>query len=169
MSKLQPRFFRLSQQKYMFSKTAEYALRATIFIAQKGTITNKLSIHEIAKAIDSPESFIAKILQMLTKDNKVVSSVRGPHGGFYLTSEAKKLPVRVILEAVNEDDILKKCVLGLHQCSEANPCPMHAEYKMIRAGLNQLFESKTIQDLADEVDKENIFINNGKGKLRQRS
>ena len=66
----------------MFSKTAEYALRATIFIAQKGTIEQTLGIDEIAKAIGSPQSFTAKILQMLTKDNKIVSSARGPHGGF---------------------------------------------------------------------------------------
>ena len=148
----------------MFSKTAEYALRATIFIAQKGTIDHKLGIDEIAKAIDSPQSFTAKILQMLTKDNKVVSSVRGPHGGFYVTNQSKKLPARAILEAVDEDGVLKKCVLGLQHCSETNPCPMHAEYKMIRQQLNQLFEKETIQHLADEISKENIFINNTKGR-----
>ena len=146
----------------MFSKTAEYALRATIFIAQKGTIDHKLGIDEIAKAIDSPQSFTAKILQMLTKDNKVVSSVRGPHGGFYITRQSKNLPAKAILEAVNEDDILKKCILGLQYCSETKPCPMHAEYKMIRQQLNQLFEKKTIQLLADEMSKKNIFINNTK-------
>ncbi len=148
----------------MFSKTAEYALRATIFIAQKGTIDNKLGIDEIAKAIDSPQSFTAKILQMLTKDNKVVSSARGPHGGFYITKQSKKLPAKAILEAVNEDDVLKKCVLGLQHCSEIKPCPMHAEYKIIRQQLNQLFEKKTIQHLVDEMSKENIFINNTKSK-----
>jgi Rrf2 family transcriptional regulator, iron-sulfur cluster assembly transcription factor len=146
----------------MFSKTAEYALRATIFIAQKGTIENKLGIDEIAKAIDSPQSFTAKILQMLTKDNKVVSSARGPHGGFYITKQSKKLPVSAILAAVAEDDVLTKCVLGLQQCSELKPCPMHAEYKIIRKQLNQLFQKKTIQNLADEVSKDNIYINNTK-------
>jgi Rrf2 family transcriptional regulator, iron-sulfur cluster assembly transcription factor len=146
----------------MFSKTAEYALRATIFIAQKGTIENKLGIDEIAKAIDSPQSFTAKILQMLTKDNKVVSSARGPHGGFYITKQSKKLPVCAVLEAVAEDDVLTKCVLGLQQCSELKPCPMHAEYKIIRKQLNQLFQKKTIQNLADEVSKDNIYINNTK-------
>lgn len=148
----------------MFSKTAEYALRATIFIAQKGSVDNKLGIDEIAKAIDSPQSFTAKILQMLTKDNKVVSSVRGPHGGFYITKQSKKLPSRAILEAVGEDAVLKKCILGLKQCSETKPCPIHAEYKLIRQQLNQLFEKKTIQILADEMSKENIFINNTKVK-----
>ena len=146
----------------MFSKTAEYALRATIFIAQKGTVEHKLGIDEIAKAIDSPQSFTAKILQMLTKDDKVVSSVSGPHGGFYITKQAKKLPAKAILEAVDEEDILTKCVLGLQQCSEIKPCPMHAEYKMIRQQLTHLFEKKTIQHLAEEVDKDNIYINNKK-------
>jgi len=148
----------------MFSKTAEYAMRATIFIAQKGTIDHKLGIDEIAKAIGSPQSFTAKILQMLTKDNKVVSSARGPHGGFYITKQSKKLPVRAILEAVNEEDILTKCVLGLHQCSEVKPCPMHSQYKPIKRQLIELFGKKTIQNLADEVDKENIYIKNAKSK-----
>jgi Rrf2 family protein len=148
----------------MFSKTAEYALRATIFIAQKGTIDHKLGIDEIAKAIDSPQSFTAKILQMLTKDNKIVSSARGPHGGFYITKRSKKLPAKAILEAVKEDLVFKKCVLGLNQCSEIKPCPMHAEYKMIRLELNKLFESQTIEHLADEVNKDNIFINNTRGR-----
>ena len=144
----------------MFSKTTEYALRATIFIAQKGTIDKKLSIEEIAKAIDSPKSFTAKILQNLTKDNKVISSTRGPHGGFYMTEEAKKLPVRVILQAMEVDEVLKKCILGLNQCSEEKPCPMHSEYKHIKEKMVQLFEKKTIQYLADETSKENVFINN---------
>lgn len=144
----------------MFSKTAEYALRATIFIAQKGAIDNKLGIDEIAKAIDSPQSFTAKILQMLTKDNKVVSSARGPHGGFYMSNQSKKLPARAILEAVDEDDVLRKCILGLDQCSELKPCPMHSEYKLIREKLINLFEKKSIQYLANETSKENIFINN---------
>lgn len=144
----------------MFSKTAEYALRATIFIAQKGTVDHKLSIVEVSSAIDSPQSFTAKILQLLTKDERVVSSARGPNGGFYMKDAAKKLPVLSVLEAINEDYVLRKCVLGLKACSEVNPCPMHSEYKSIRAKLTNLFEKKTIQQLANETGKENVFINN---------
>ena len=84
----------------MFSKATEYALRATIYIAQRSTDKNKPGLSEIAKAIDSPHSFTAKILQQLTKDNKLISSVRGPNGGFFLTEKAKKLPVHAILEAM---------------------------------------------------------------------
>src|SRR5665213_1435545 len=119
----------------MFSKTTEYALRATIYIAQKGTIDNKLGIDEISKAIDSPKSFTAKVLQSLTRDN-IVSSTRGPNGGFYFTSQAKRLPAISILKSVNDAGVLKKCILGLRQCSKKHPCPMHAEFKEIRDQLN---------------------------------
>lgn len=144
----------------MFSKTTEYALRATIFIAKKSSINKKLSIEEIAMAIDSPHSFTAKVLQSLTKDNKVVSSIRGPGGGFYLTEEAKKLPVKSILVAMNEEHILTKCVLGLKQCSEIQPCPMHLQYKVIRQQIIKLFDCKTIGELAAEMDSEQVVLNN---------
>jgi Rrf2 family protein len=146
----------------MFSKATEYALRATIFIAKKSTEENKTGIEEIAKAIDSPKSFTAKILQALTKDNKIVSSVRGPNGGFFLTEKAKKLPVRAILQAMGEDEMLEKCVLGLKQCSELQPCPMHGQYKVIKQQLIKLFVSKTIQQLANDMKEGEVFINNKK-------
>jgi len=135
----------------MFSKATEYALRATIYIAQNSSEKKKVGIQAIAKAIDSPQSFTAKILQLLTRDNNIVCSVPGPHGGFYITEKAKKLPARSILKAMNEDEALEKCILGLKQCSEESPCPMHPQYKLIKQRLKELFESKTIQNLADEL------------------
>lgn len=142
----------------MFSKATEYALRATIFIAQKGVNERKIGIEEISKAIGSPTSFTAKILQVLRKNNKVLHSVSGPNGGFFITEKARQQPVRTIIEAMNEDEVLEKCVLGLVKCSEAKPCPMHAQYKHIKAQLIQLFESKTIQDLADDIKNGDVYL-----------
>lgn len=147
----------------MLSKTAEYALRATIYIALKGSEDNKLGIEEIAQGIDSPKSFTAKILQLLTQNNRVISSVRGPNGGFFLTDRARKLPVKAILEAVEEENVITKCVLGLKECSETRPCPMHTQYKAIKKQLKQMFEKTSIQQLVDEFNKGNYFIDNLKG------
>lgn len=144
----------------MFSKATEYALRATIYIAQKSSEDHKLGIDEIAHAIDSPKSFTAKILQILTRDNHIISSVRGPNGGFFLTQKSKKLPARSILLAMGEEEILEKCVLGLKQCSELQPCPMHAQYKSIRKQLKELFINKTIGQLATEIRDGVVFISN---------
>ena len=65
----------------MFSKTCEYAIRAVLFIAQKSEDGKRVNIKSIAKNINSPESFIAKILQQLTKRG-IVQSVKGPNGVF---------------------------------------------------------------------------------------
>lgn len=144
----------------MFSKSTEYALRATIFIAQKGSEQNKLGIGTIAAAIDSPLSFTAKIMQLLSKGNKVVSSVRGPNGGFFMTEKAMKLPVRSVLDQMGEDKVLEKCVLGLNKCSETKPCPMHSEYKQIKQDMIRLFETKTIRELAADLRDGEVYIGN---------
>lgn len=136
----------------MFSKTAEYALRATFYIAQKGTKENKLPINQIAAAIGSPQPFTAKILQALAKNNSIISSVRGPSGGFFMTAKAKELPVTAILEAMNEKQTLTKCVLGLPQCSSEKPCPMHHKYLDIKAQLLMLFDSTTIGEVANDLE-----------------
>jgi Rrf2 family protein len=144
----------------MFSKATEYALRATIYIAQKSSVAHKLSLAEIAEAIDSPPSFTAKILQLLTKDNCVINSVRGPNGGFYITEKSKQLPLKNILEAINENDLFGKCILGLKKCSETKPCPLHFQYKPIKQELIHLFQTNTIQELSEKADNESLFINN---------
>jgi len=142
----------------MFSKATEYALRATIFIAQKSSEETKLGLDEIAKGIRSPKSFTAKILQQLTAGNKIISSTRGPGGGFFMTTKNKMLPVKAILIAMAEDDVLDKCVLGLKKCSDIKPCPMHHQYKTIREQIKNLFVSKSIQDLANEMETSDRYL-----------
>jgi len=145
----------------MFSKSTEYALRATIFIAQKGSPEQKLGLSAIAEAIDSPRSFTAKILQQLTKGNELIVSSTGPLGGFYLPENNKDLPVRKVLELMGEIDRIEACVLGLKQCSDINPCPLHPRYKSIKGQLRNLFERTTIRQLASSMDEGLVSIRNG--------
>jgi len=133
----------------MFNKSTEYALRAVIYIAKESTIEHKVGLDNIAKAINSPRSYTSKIMQQLTTgDGHIVSSIRGPGGGFYLTEQDKKRAIIDILRTMGEDQMLDRCVLGLHVCSDINPCAMHRDYKVIKKQLIQLFQTKTINDLA---------------------
>jgi Rrf2 family transcriptional regulator, iron-sulfur cluster assembly transcription factor len=150
----------------MFSKTTEYALRAVIHIAANSSEERKLSLDEISTAIDSPRSFTAKILQVLTGKGKLISSVRGPSGGYYITEKQLQLPIRSILQAMDEDKRLVRCVIGLQECSETRPCPLHAKYKLIKAQLISMFDDKTIQQLVAEMEKGSMVISNRKKKLR---
>jgi Rrf2 family transcriptional regulator, iron-sulfur cluster assembly transcription factor len=143
----------------MFSKACEYALRATIFLAQKSP--GKMGIDEIAAAIDSPPPFTAKILQILNKAG-VIGSMKGPTGGFYMTEGALQQPVKGVLKPFGEDAVFSKCVVGLMGCSDAKPCPLHGRYKPIRQKLSRLFDTATIKELAEDASNGLSFINNAR-------
>lgn len=141
----------------MFSKTCEYAIRAMIFIAQKSKDGNKVGIKEIAKGIDSPEHFIAKILQDLGR-KKLVQSVKGPNGGFYLNGKSSKCSLAAIVKAVDGDKIFKGCGLGLKQCSETKPCPIHFEFKKLRNDMQTMLENAGLNEFTEELENRITFL-----------
>ena len=71
----------------MFSKACEYGIRASIFIATNSSKGIRVGIKDVAKEIDSPEPFTAKIMQILTKAG-IIYSAKGVGGGFEVSKEA---------------------------------------------------------------------------------
>jgi len=157
------------QRQAMFSKSTEYALRAIIYLAQKSSPDQKIGITELAEAIDSPKSFTAKILQKLTRDQVLISSITGPNGGFYLTDAAKKKSLLHVLNLLGEEEVVSGCILGLHECSEKNPCPMHVQYKKIKPLLIEMLDRKTIAELAKEMKDPKVVIHNIRMKAARKT
>ncbi|AEW85272.1 transcriptional regulator [Flavobacterium columnare] len=142
----------------MFSKTCEYGIRATIFIASESVINRKMSQKEIADQIDSPMAFTAKILQKLVHKD-IVSSSKGSGGGFYIEkSKLKNITLLEIIEALDCDSIVKGCGLGLKDCSEEHPCPFHDKFKDIKSNLLTIFKSTTLEELASGIKIGNTFL-----------
>ncbi|MBL7873627.1 MAG: Rrf2 family transcriptional regulator [Cyclobacteriaceae bacterium] len=149
----------------MFSKACEYAIRAALYISIKSVGGSKLGIKEIAKEIDSPEPFTAKILQTLSRE-KIISSIKGPNGGFYLDPKANPIPLNAIVKAIDGEDVLHSCSLGLKVCSDASPCPIHNEIKKYKEHLRKIMKEKTIQDLAKELASGKTFLKIDKKRRR---
>lgn len=145
----------------MFTKACEYAIRAVLYIAMKSVDGARLGIPEIAREIDSPEPFTAKILQTLVR-KKIISSVKGPNGGFYLDPKSKPIPLNAIVKAIDGDDVLSSCALGLKKCSDAFPCPVHNEVKDYKEKLKLLFKERTIQSVAVDLHDGKFFLRNYK-------
>lgn len=141
----------------IFSKSCEYALRAVLYICTNSDEDNKIGVIEISKEIESPVSFTAKILQQLAR-KKIISSVKGPNGGFYIDHSLKPITIYEIVEAIDGTDIFERCIIGLKKCSENNPCPFHPHFINYRTELKELFKKKTIHDL--------IEFQNGKINLK---
>ncbi|MDQ6845950.1 MAG: Rrf2 family transcriptional regulator [Bacteroidota bacterium] len=141
----------------MFSKTCEYAIRAMIFIAQKSKGGNKVGIKEIAKAIDAPEHFIAKILQDLSRKG-LVQSLKGPTGGFYHEDESSQCSLADIVKAIDGDKLFTGCGLGLRNCNEARPCPIHYEFKKVRDDIYNMLEDAKIGEFSKQLEKKLTFL-----------
>ncbi|RFZ85158.1 Rrf2 family transcriptional regulator [Mucilaginibacter terrenus] len=134
----------------IFSKTCEYGIKAVLFIAHTGVQGRKVGIKEIAAGIDSPEFFLAKILQNISRKG-IVNSFKGPNGGFYITDESLKRPISDIVEAIDGDGLFRGCALGLKQCSEINPCPLHEEFKVIRTRIYDMLHTINIDQFNQEL------------------
>lgn len=136
-----------------FSKACEYGMRAAIYVAQESESDKKVSVKDIAKAIESPEPFTGKIMQKLTK-NGLIQSVKGPYGGFFVDEAAmKKTKLSDIITLFDGKNAYSGCVLGLRTCSDKKPCPLHKESEPIVDSLRSLLENKSLYDViyTDEV------------------
>lgn len=143
----------------MFSKSCEYAIKAMIFVAQKSKDQARVGLKEIAKGTDAPEHFVAKILQELVR-KRLVQSIKGPNGGFYMTKHDIKTSISDIVKAIDGEKIYTDCVLGLKACSEVNPCPVHFEYKDIKKNIIAMMENNTIGNFNEKLDSGHFFLKN---------
>lgn len=141
----------------MFSKACEYAIRAMIYIVRKTADGSKAGIKEIARYTDSPEPFVAKVLQTLSRQG-LVSSTKGPRGGFYLEPGNRPVPLIQIVRAIDGESLFVNCGLGVKNCSDRKPCPIHHQYKAIREQMTEMLNKNSIQDLATGLEKGETFL-----------
>lgn len=128
-----------------------------IFIAKRSKAGEKAGIKEISKEIDSPESFIAKILQELSRKGLVLST-KGPNGGFFLDEKLLEGSLASIVKSVDGDKIFSGCGLGLKQCSEAKPCPIHYQFKIIREEMRHMLEGAKLSSFTEELENRLTFL-----------
>ena len=135
----------------MFSKACEYGIRAAIYIAHQSKLQVRVGLKDISREIDSPEAFTAKILQQLVKHD-IITSVKGPAGGFEMNRESiDQINLYHIVCAIDGDQILHGCALGLKECNPQHPCPVHHPFKVIRDQLKIMLETSSIVGLASEI------------------
>lgn len=134
-----------------FSRQCEYALQAVLFLALK-TGGEMTSIKELTKRLGIPQHFLGKILQDLTRKG-LLTSLKGPTGGFGLAMPAKEITLYHIVEAVDGGDFLTTCVLGFRECSGSSPCAVHEKWASLRESVYQMLVGKNIAQLAAETQK----------------
>ena len=142
----------------MFSKACEYAIKSVIFIAQEALAGRKTNVKQISEATNAPESFVAKILQPLSKKGILLSN-KGKQGGFSIDlDKLEEIKLIEIVLITDGPDILTRCAFGLEKCSSEKPCPFHFKYKLIREGLKASLSEISIYDMALKTEQGEAFL-----------
>ncbi len=126
----------------MINATAEYALRAVVFLA--GDDTEFVSRDRIARETKIPSDYLVRVLMSLDEAG-VVSSQRGRSGGYRLNHSATDLTVYDVIAAVSALPRIDKCPLGIEE--HIDLCPLHARLDQVAALADAAYRATSIAEL----------------------
>jgi Rrf2 family protein len=135
----------------MFNKETEYALQGLVYIQKQNYKGLRPGTDEIAREIEAPRFYIAKILQRMVRIGFLMS-IKGKGGGFFFDPDKPELTIKELITAVQGGEILSSCGFGLKNCSSEKPCPLHFDYAPIRDAIDSLVSNETIQSLAKKIN-----------------
>ena len=141
----------------MLSKSSKYAIKAVLFLALNSNDNEKVMVKDISGPINVPQAYIAKLLQELSRKN-IISSSRGPKGGFYLSEDNRKQSIMSIVDVIEVEKNFNSCMLSLKKCDNEKPCPLHNIVYPYRSRLLNRLNEKTIENLSIEIKSGETFL-----------
>ncbi len=134
--------------KIMLSNSSKYAIKGVLYLALNSNRNHKIMVRDIYEAVHVPEAYLAKLLQELSRHG-IISSTRGPKGGFYLSEEDRKHTLLEIVKVIDGENRLNSCVMGIRNCDMDNPCVLHKLVGGNKSKFISVLESTTILDLIE--------------------
>ena len=131
----------------IISQACKYGLRAMVHLAQDND--EPVLSRDIARELQIPEHFLAKILQDLSK-NKLLHSFKGRGGGFRLARSPDAIKLLEVIEAIDGPEFGQGCLLGLPECQDEAPCPLHYQWSEIKGTILHMLEQTSIRHVLEE-------------------
>jgi Rrf2 family protein len=135
------------QHAFQISRKIEYGTRAMLYLASipEGLTT---SFREIARKMDIPEEFLAKILKTLVR-SKLVRSTRGSHGGYSLAVPASQISFLDVIQAVEGPVSVNVCTEKDHGgCHFTGACTMYSVWRQGQEAMLEVYRSTKLDRLA---------------------
>lgn len=131
------------------TRGGEYGLRGVLFLAQQPR-EKVVLIEEISRAQEVPESYLAKVFQILAKAG-IVRSYRGAKGGFTLARDPGYITIRQVVEALEGPVYLNICLMNAEECRRQPQCPLHIVWERAQRKLLDELDAVTLADLIDGI------------------
>lgn len=111
------------------TRETDYAIRCILFMSRKPDQT--LMVEEISQEMAIPRSFLAKILQKLSKAG-IVKSFRGVKGGFRLARGPESISILDVVQAIEGGVAMNECAVDAASCSLSSTCSVHPVWVSLR-------------------------------------
>ena len=134
------------------STKGRYALLIMLDLAVYNT-GEPVSLRDIAKRQEISEKYLEQIISLLNK-GRLVQSVRGAQGGYFLRRDPKDYTVGEILRLTEGDLAPVDCVgnSGV-ACEHKADCVTVEVFEKINEAVNQVVDHITLQDLVDRYNE----------------
>jgi len=129
----------------MFSNSTQYAIRTIVYMA-KNDKKGKKTVVNMAKELNIPQPYLSKVLQQLSKSG-IISSTKGRGGGFFLSEQDIQRPLIDVVICIEGHNVFDKCVLGLNECSDSNPCFLHRQFKEFKKSVEKSVSEQSVENL----------------------
>ena len=139
----------------MISQTAEYALRAAVWLAENRD--SPQTTDQIATEMQVPSGYLSKVLQMLGRAG-LVTSQRGLGGGFTLAKPPRRITILDVINAVDPLKRIQECPLGRDHHGK-KLCALHYRLDAALALIEDSFRSCTLADLIEPQDMNTLVEN----------
>ncbi len=127
------------------TRETDYAIRCVLYLSRKqGYVT---MVDEISREMCIPKSFLAKILQRLTRSS-IVKSFRGVKGGFQVARPPREITLLDVIEAIQGPVGMNVCAIDKRACRLSGSCTVHPVWVEARKQVEQFLGSKNFAQLA---------------------
>ena len=127
------------------TKRSEYGLMALAFMAQSGQAYT--SVREIVSKLGIPRRLLAEVLKDLSHA-EIVEAVRGPGGGYRLTSPAEQLSLARVVEVLEGSGTVAKCADG-GRCDLSPSCTIQEGINLVAQRVKSVLSDFTLAELSD--------------------
>jgi Rrf2 family protein len=132
----------------LLSTRGEYGVRCILDLAlQYGQ--GPISIRDISKREGISRNYIEQLFVRLRRA-KLIRSVRGPKGGYLLTSQPRSIKVGDIVRALEGPIAAAYCVQLQNSkdlCKRISTCVPYILWKRLTNKINEVLDSTTLEDL----------------------
>lgn len=129
------------------STKGRYGMHMMCYLANNPGET-PIALTTMAEELNLPEAYLEQLMRKLKKNN-FVESVRGAHGGYFLSMPASEIKILDLLDCLEDGTATAPCSDNT-DCNHTADCANRFLWRKIDLAINEALEAYTLQDLLNE-------------------